>query len=61
MESHQLRSLPPEESYWGHGRQVALLLGPPEKDWSDAVSEPGFLEAQTLSLFCWAVVFSKSL
>jgi len=34
-----------KESYWGHGRQVALLLGPPEKDWSDAVSEPGFLEA----------------
>eukprot|EP00439_Symbiodinium_sp_Y106_P041879 s676_g5.t1 len=34
-----------DERYWGHGRQVALLLGPPEKDWSDAVSEPGFLEA----------------
>ncbi|CAE7517499.1 unnamed protein product [Symbiodinium microadriaticum] len=34
-----------KESYWGHGRQIALLLGPPETDWSDAVAEPGFLEA----------------
>ena len=42
-EGSQLRYLPRgKESYWGHGRQIALLLGPPETDWSDWVLVRGF-------------------
>ncbi|CAE7412296.1 unnamed protein product [Symbiodinium natans] len=54
-----------KERYWGEGRQVAVLLGPRDKDWSHALGEPGFLEAlahndnfHTYSILieeCWIV------